>query len=36
VEFELDSAVEGGPKRQLFGFTRHVPHNRVPSCTPTP
>ena len=30
VEFKLDPAVEHGPQRQLFGFTRHVPHDRVP------
>jgi hypothetical protein len=35
VEFELDSAVENGPQRQLFGFTRHIPHNPIPSAAPT-
>jgi hypothetical protein len=35
VEFKFDPAVENGPQRQLFGFTRHVPHDRVPSSTPT-
>jgi hypothetical protein len=25
VEFELDSAVENGPQRPLFGLARHVP-----------
>jgi hypothetical protein len=36
VEFELDSAVEGGPQKRLLGFTRRVPHNRAPSLSPTP
>jgi hypothetical protein len=31
VEFELDPAVENESQRQLFGFTRRVPHNRVVS-----
>ena len=35
VKFELDLAVENGPQRQLFGFTRHIPHNRIPSSAPT-
>jgi hypothetical protein len=36
VEFELDSAVEGGPQKRLLGFTRRVPHNRAPSLSPRP
>jgi hypothetical protein len=32
VEFELDSAVENEPQRQLFGSTRHLPHERA-SCS---
>jgi hypothetical protein len=35
VEFELDPAIESGPQRQLFGFTRHIRHNRIPSPAPT-
>jgi hypothetical protein len=35
VEFELDPAVESGPQRQLFGFTRPVPHDHAPSVVPT-
>jgi hypothetical protein len=35
VEFELDPAVENGPQRQLFGFTRHVPHDRAPCSRAT-
>ena len=35
VEFELDPAVEGGPQRQLFGFTRHVPQDRPAHLTLT-
>jgi hypothetical protein len=36
VEFELDPAIESGSQRRLFGFTRHVPHDRLPSFAPTP
>jgi hypothetical protein len=36
VEFELDPAVENGPQRELFGFTRRVPHVRDPSLASTP
>jgi hypothetical protein len=36
VEFELDPAVENGPQRELFGFTRCVPHDRDPSLGSTP
>jgi hypothetical protein len=35
VEFELDTAVESGPQRQLFGFTRRAPHDHTPSVVPT-
>ena len=35
VEFELDTAVESRPQRQLFGFTRRVPHDHAPSVVPT-
>jgi hypothetical protein len=35
VEFELDPAVENGPQRQLFGFTRHMPHYCVPCFAAT-
>jgi hypothetical protein len=35
VEFELDTAVERGSQRQLFGFTRRGPHDHVPSVVPT-
>jgi hypothetical protein len=31
VELELDPAVENGPQRELFGFTRCAPHVRDPS-----
>jgi hypothetical protein len=30
VELELDPAVENGPQRQLFGFTRRVPPGSRP------
>jgi hypothetical protein len=36
VEIELDPAVENGPQRELFGFTRCVSHDRDPSLAPTP
>jgi hypothetical protein len=36
VEFQLDPAIESGSQRRLFGFTRHVPHDRLPSFAPTP
>ena len=29
VEFELDPAIESGSQRRLFGFTRHVPDDRL-------
>jgi hypothetical protein len=35
VEFELDTAVENGSQRQLFGFTRRAPHDHAPSVVPT-
>jgi hypothetical protein len=35
VEFELDSAVENEPQRQLFGFTHHLPHERAPCSAAT-
>jgi hypothetical protein len=35
VELELDTAVESGPQRQLFGFTRRAPHDHAPSVVPT-
>src|SRR5918996_2342646 len=35
VEFELDPTIENGPQRRLFGFTRRVPQDRVPSLAPT-
>jgi hypothetical protein len=27
----IDPAIEGGPQRRLFGFTRRVLHDRIPS-----
>ena len=33
MEFQLDPAVEGDPKRRLFGFTRRIRH---PGLTPSP
>jgi hypothetical protein len=35
VKFELDTAVESGPQRQLFGFIRRAPHDHAPSVVPT-
>jgi hypothetical protein len=31
VEFKLDPAIENGSQRRLFGFTRRVLHDRIPS-----
>jgi hypothetical protein len=35
VEFELDPAIESGSQRRLFGFTRHVSHDRAPCSAAT-
>ena len=34
VELELNPAVENRPQRQLFGFTRRVPHDHAPPVVP--
>jgi hypothetical protein len=31
MEFELDTAIEGGSERGMFGFTRRVLQDRAPS-----
>jgi hypothetical protein len=36
VEFELDPVVESGPQRQLFGFTRRVPHDHARRSSQAP